>query len=71
MILFIKVLLAVVAGFILLIFIDLINGLRGKPTDYAGDCAFLGEGIQIMSVFALGILVLGLAFFACTLFIFG
>ncbi len=71
MVLFIKVILAVIAGFILLVFIDLINGLRGKPTDYAGDCALIGEGVQLMSVFALAIIVLSLALFLIAFFICG
>ena len=71
MVLFIKVILAVIAGFILLVFIDLINGLRGKPTDYARDGALIGEGVQLMSVFALAIIVLSLALFLIAFFICG
>jgi hypothetical protein len=71
MVLFIKIMLAVIAGSILLVFIDLINGLRGKPTDYAGDGALIGEGVQLMSVFALAIIVLSLALFLIAFFIFG
>lgn len=71
MVLFIKVMLAIIVGFILLVFIDLINGLRGKPTDYARDGALIGEGVQLMSAFALAIIVMGLALFLIAFFIFG
>lgn len=71
MVLFIKVMLAVIVGFILLVFIDLINGLRGKQTDYAGEGALIGEGVQLMSAFALAIIVMGLALFLIAFFIFG
>lgn len=70
MILFIKLMLAIVALFILLLFIDLINGLRGKPSDYAGNVAFVCEGIQFMSAFALGLIILVTLLFFCVMFIF-
>ena len=71
MILFIKVLLAIVAFFILLLFIDLINNIRGKPSDYAGTCAFICEGFQILSAAALGVFICGLALLLCGIVIFG
>ena len=71
MVLFIKVMMAIVIGFILLLLIDLINGLRGEPSDYAGNVAFVGEGIQFLSAFALGIIVLVMILFFCVMFIFG
>ncbi len=71
MILFVKFLLAIVALFIILLLIDLINGLRGKPTDYAATCAFIGEGFQILGAMALGVIICSLVLVFCVMMIFG
>lgn len=71
MILFIKFMLAIVALFIILLFIDLINGLRGKPTNYAETCAFIGEGFQILGAMVLGVAFCSLALVFCVMMIVG
>jgi hypothetical protein len=69
MILFIKVMLAIVALFILLLFTDLINGLRGKPTNYAETCAVIGEGFQFLGAMALGVISCSLVLVFCVMMI--
>ena len=71
MIFFVKFLLAILALFIILMFIDIINGMRGKPSDYTGTFAFIGEGIQILGAIGLGVIICGLALLFCFIVIFG
>ena len=69
MILFIKVMLVIVALFILLLLTDLINGLRGKPTNYAETCAVIGEGFQFLGAMALGVIFCSLVLLFCVMMI--
>ncbi len=71
MILFLKFFMALVAFFIILVFIDLINAIRGRPSNYTETCAFISEGFQFLCAMALGVFFCGLALLFCGLFIFG
>ena len=71
MILFIKFMLAIVALFIILMFIDIINGLRGKPSDYTGTFAFVCEGFQILASIGLGVIICSFVLIFCFVAIFG
>ena len=70
MILFIKLIAAVIVLLILCIFIDLINNLRGKPSHYAEGLTMILEGGQWLCIGAGFVLIFLAALFICGVLLF-
>lgn len=67
----IKIMAAIFAVLFLCILIDLINGVRGKPSHYTENMALIFEGGQWLCI-GLGLVLFCIAaVFICGMFIFG